>query len=325
MANHALKVWRAVEARDDVSPHAASWRRCVNLHGLDPSLHRPPQRLGEPDLRAAREQSGRLIRAAAPELDRLFVTFSRAGCCIVLADNSGFVLDRRGVVADDDHFRRLDLWDGAQWDEAGVGTNGIGTAIADERPVAIHRDKHFLSSNASLSCAAAPIRDERGRVAGVVDFSSCRYDTTEALLGVLLQTAREAATRIETTMFKDAFAGLRIMLTEGVNGQPGLLALDRDEIVVGANAAARRRFRIDDSFLALERPVADLLGDGAEPVGDGFEAAERRTIRVALARAGGNVSYAAKLLGVSRATLHRKIKRLNIRDHRKSSADLSQI
>ena len=276
-------------------------------------------------MRMAQERSGRMLQAASEELDRLFVTFSRAGCCLILTDADGLVLDRRGVVADDDHFRMLDLWDGALWDEAGVGTNGIGTAIAEQRAVAIYREKHFLSSNATLSCAAAPIRDAQGRLAGAIDFSSCRFDTNEALLGVLLQAAREAAGRIETSLFNAAFANARVVLTSGVGGAQGLLALDKDEIIVGANAAARRRFKIDDAYIAAGRPVADLLGENTHAREDGFEAAERRAVRVALARAGGNVSSAARLLGVSRATLHRKIKRLDVREHRRSSDDLSQI
>ena len=42
--------------------------------------------------------------------------------------------------------------------------------------------------------------------------------------------------------------------------------------------------------------------------------AERGAVRRALARTGGNVSAAARALGVSRATLHRKLHRLGLID-----------
>ena len=41
-------------------------------------------------------------------------------------------------------------------------------------------------------------------------------------------------------------------------------------------------------------------------------AAERSAVQQALARTGGNVSAAAEALGISRATLHRKIARLGL-------------
>ncbi|MEC9403231.1 MAG: helix-turn-helix domain-containing protein, partial [Pseudomonadota bacterium] len=57
-------------------------------------------------------------------------------------------------------------------------------------------------------------------------------------------------------------------------------------------------------------PASDLLGREDGP--SGFEKAERAAVIRALARAGGNVSEAARALGIGRATLYRRMKRLNI-------------
>ncbi|MGO7823156.1 GAF domain-containing protein, partial [Rhizobium ruizarguesonis] len=71
--------------------------------------------------------------------------------------------------------------------EASIGTNGIGTALAEERAVAIFRDQHFLCSNTSLSCTTAPIRYHRGRVAAALDIYTCREDVNEMTLAILTQ------------------------------------------------------------------------------------------------------------------------------------------
>jgi len=58
-------------------------------------------------------------------------------------------------------------------------------------------------------------------------------------------------------------------------------------------------------------PLSTLFGQDVDEADD-YTKAGRRTVLLALARSGGNVSAAASSMGISRATLHRKIKRLGI-------------
>ncbi|MDK1490110.1 helix-turn-helix domain-containing protein [Sinorhizobium sp. 7-81] len=294
------------------SPVAASWRRCMTLHGLAPEEPRTPWRLAESEFRQARERSGVLIAEAAGELDRLFAVIGRAGCCLLLTDDKGVALERRGAVGDDADFRDVGLWSGTVWSEASVGTNGIGTAIADERAVIIQRDQHFLSRNIGLSCATAPIRNEAGRLAAAIDISTCRDDASEATLSILSQAVRDAASRIEANLFRRAFAGARIVLVPADRAGPALLAVDRDDLVLGATRAARQRLGLDDARIAAGVPASDLLQEDAPGEGGELPDAERAALRRVLSRANGNVSMAADLLGISRATLYRKMKRLSL-------------
>ncbi|MCZ4091982.1 helix-turn-helix domain-containing protein [Sinorhizobium psoraleae] len=294
------------------SPVAASWRRCMTLHGLAPEEARTPWRLAESEFRQARERSGVLIAEAAGELDRLFAVIGRAGCCLLLTDDKGVALERRGAVGDDADFRDVGLWSGTVWSEASVGTNGIGTAIADERAVVIQRDQHFLSRNIGLSCATAPIRDEAGRLAAAIDISTCRDDASEVTLSILSQAVRDAASRIEANLFRRAFAGARIVLVPADRAGPALLAVDRDDLVLGATRAARQRLGLDDARIAAGVPASDLLQEDAPGEGGELPDAERAALRRVLSRANGNVSMAADLLGISRATLYRKMKRLSL-------------
>ncbi|MET0360085.1 MAG: helix-turn-helix domain-containing protein [Pararhizobium sp.] len=295
------------------SPVAASWRRCMTVHGLSPEEARLPLRLDERAFRAAREESGALLEEARGEIDRLFATVGKAGCCLLLTDGNGVALERRGAAGDDDDFRGIGLWSGTLWSEASVGTNGIGTAIADERPIVIYRDQHFLSRNTGLSCATAPIRDHRGRVTAAIDISTCREDAGEMAMTILSQAVRDAAARIESNLFHRAFRGHRVLLVpaEG-KASPALLAIDRDDLVLGATRAARLTLGIDDVRIAAGIPASDLLHDRPAGEHDDLDDAERAALRRVLSRAGGNVSAAAECLGISRATLYRKMKKLSV-------------
>lgn len=194
------------------SPVAASWRRCLTLHGLSPEEARAPWRLTEAEFHHARTRSSVLVEEASGELDRLFATVGKAGCCLLLTDENGIALERRGAAGDDREFRGVGLWSGTVWSEASVGTNGIGTALADERPVLILRDQHFLSQNTGLSCTTAPIRDHTGRIAAAIDISTCRDDANEMTMAILSQAIRDAAARIEAGLFRRAFSAARILL-----------------------------------------------------------------------------------------------------------------
>ncbi|AGA07376.1 sigma-54-dependent Fis family transcriptional regulator [Sinorhizobium meliloti] len=310
--DHSERVYRIAHQSSAAvtSPVAASWRRCMTLHGLAPEDARSPWRLSAIEFRQARESSGALIAEAAGELDRLFATVGKAGCCLLLTDGKGVALERRGAGGDDADFRGIGLWSGTVWSEASVGTNGIGTAIADERPVLIQRDQHFLSRNIGLSCATAPIRDESGKLAAAIDISTCRDDASEATLSILSQAVRDAAARIEANLFRRAFVGARIVLVPVDRAGPALLAVDRDDLVLGATRAARLWLGLDDERIAAGVPASDLLQEDLPGEGGELPDAERAALRRALSRAKGNVSMAADLLGISRATLYRKMKRL---------------
>ena len=91
-----------------------------------------------------------------------------------------------------------------------------------------------------------------------------------------------------------------------------LLAIDQNDLVIGATREARRVFGLDATGALAPRPAADIFGRGDGP--SGFEKAERAAVIRALARAEGNVSQAARQLGVGRATLYRRMKRLGLDD-----------
>jgi transcriptional regulator of acetoin/glycerol metabolism len=312
---HAERVYASAQQKSAAasSPIIASWCRCMTMYQLAPEEARAPLRLTDHEFRVVRERSARLIAEATDELDRLFLTVGKAGCCLLLTDNNGVALDRRGAVGEDKDFRTLGLWPGSVWSEASVGTNGIGTAIADDRSVAIFRDQHFLSSNIRLSCTTAPIRDHRGQLAAALDISTCREDVNEMALAILSQAVRDAAMRIETNLFRSAFPGARfVMVPSGVNPAAALLAVDKDDLVLGATRAARLALKLDDSHIQAGLPASDALHEDRNDDGADLMEAERSALRRVLSRTNGNVSQAAQQLGISRATMHRKIKKLSL-------------
>lgn len=310
--HHAARVEAAIASGQAArSALVASWRRSSRLHHLDPGGRTAPIRLTEAELQRARERVAPLLAAAQGAMDRLYQAVGAAGCCVLLADGDGVPVDRRGTVADDATFQSWGLWTGALWSEEHEGTNGIGTCLVEQRPLTIDRDQHFFARNTLLSCTAVPIYDHEAALAGVLDVSSCRADRTDAFASLIALATGEAAKRIEADLFRKAFANARIVLTHAADGScSGLVAVDADDLVIGATRSARVVLGIAPGRALQPVPAADLLG--GDTARDHLAGGQRAVLQRALLRAGGNVSAAAKALGVSRATLHRKLKRFEL-------------
>ena len=58
------------------------------------------------------------------------------------------------------------------WSEAIEGTNGIGSGIAEERPITIHRNQHFRSRHSHPGCSGVPVFGVDGRLMAVLDVSA---------------------------------------------------------------------------------------------------------------------------------------------------------
>jgi transcriptional regulator of acetoin/glycerol metabolism len=286
--------------------------RSLTRYGLNPQDTKPPRTVSGFELSEARQQVGSILLAAQANLDRLFLAVGGTGCCVLLTDRHGVPVDRRGAPADDKTFHRWGLWTGAVWSEESEGTNGIGTCLAEERALTIHRDQHFHVRNINMSCTVAPIYDHEGRLVAALDVSSCRADLTEGFVGLIAAAVADAARRIEAQNFRQAFPKARIMLAPDTDRSTGaLLAVDRDDLIVGATRAARLAYGITNSCLARPLP-ADTILDAAPGNTESLSLAERGVLQRALVRAEGNVSAAARALGISRATLHRKMNRLGL-------------
>ncbi|MCT8158863.1 helix-turn-helix domain-containing protein [Pseudoruegeria sp. SHC-113] len=290
---------------------AASWRRSAEKHGLDPGERRAPDRVDGSDLRERRGAMEKLLTVAGPRLDRLFSLVGQSGCAVLLTDSAGVVLDRRVREAEASVFDSWGLAQGADWSEAQEGTNGIGTCLIENRKIIIHRDEHFYARNTAMSCIDAPIYGASGQILGALDVSSARVDQTEGFNRLIAAQVAQTARAIEEANFRAAYCMARILVADGEDAEAAtLLAVDGDDLVIGATREARRIFGLAAEGALAPRPAADLLGRDDGPTG--FEKAERAAVIRALARSDGNVSEAARQLGIGRATLYRRMKRLGL-------------
>jgi len=318
VGDHAATIKAAI-ARDEAArqPLVASWQRSSVLHKLDPAKQQAPERLTDQELKDAQMRLGLLVNTSEVSLDQLYQAVGDVGCSVILADKFGVAIARRGAQQDDKTFDKWGLWTGAIWSEESEGTNGVGTCIVEERPLTIHKDQHFHSKNIGMSCTAAPIFDHVGNLMAVIDVSSCRADLTAGFSRLISVAVVDTARRIETDHFRARFSEARIVLASAKEAQKpapenlhgaALIAVDRDDLVIGATRGARNIYGLSNTDLENPRPLSSLHGQKVDQARE-YAMAEQRIIQQAMANSGGNVSAAARAMAISRATLHRKLKK----------------
>jgi len=202
----------AIEARqrflnDGVPPGAEvpqailrSWRRSAAL-GLNMATPPGVDLLSRQKLREAQQRYETLVRTARGEMEALFRDASLAGGIVILTDPQGLVLHLLGKGQFASDAANVALRPGATWDEATVGTNAIGTAIAERRPLSVIGGEHFFERHQILSCSAAPIFDPFGGIMGALDLT-CASKAPEALTLALIKRAVE---QIERALFEAQF------------------------------------------------------------------------------------------------------------------------
>jgi AraC-like DNA-binding protein len=250
-AEHVYSVAEGVRPPLGIQAVSSSWQRSAQKHGLDPLDTKAPRILTSAELKHFREPLDKLVSSAQEELDELYRVVREAGYAVLLCDSSGIAVAHRGEDALASQFQYWGTWLGGVWSEEVEGTNGIGTCIAEERPVTVHRSQHFRSRHINLSCSGAPVFGVDGRLMAVLDVSAIDPELSErahALTGAL--TVRSARA-IEERFFREQFRREWIVAVGPPEGGASgmLLAIDGSQRIIGANRVARASLLLDDRGL----------------------------------------------------------------------------
>ncbi|MEN9629761.1 MAG: hypothetical protein RJA10_2988 [Pseudomonadota bacterium] len=246
-----------------------SHQRCVAL-GVS-RIERPDlSTLGKPDLNVARERNLRLYDHAAPVMELLHEQIVNSDSMVVLTDATGTVLHS---IGDDDFLgraSRVALAPGANGSEQAKGTNAVGTALIEEKPVLVHADEHYLHANHFLTCSAAPILDPRGNILGVLDVSGDHRSYHQHTMALVKMSARMIENRWLTDDYRNV---MRLHFHSRVEFigtlMEGILAVSADGKIVGANRGALEQLGLSGAAVRMHS-LTTLFGTTVSALVDRF-------------------------------------------------------
>jgi transcriptional regulator of acetoin/glycerol metabolism len=237
---------RPVSDDDVPAPILNSWRRCSE-RGFD--IHLPPhlEPMTVTEMRQAMQRHEVLQRLCRPEIEALHAEAQLTDCIVILTDAEGLILDTVGNLDFADRAAQVALRPGVPWAEATTGTNAIGAALIEGRPIKVHGIEHFFEPHGFLSCSAAPIFDPFGQIAGALDMSGPALANQDHALGLV----RLAVDQIEHRFFDSGFEG-------GGFDRCEIMRFHRDPGLIGTTQEGILVFQ-DSRLIAGNRRGLDLL------------------------------------------------------------------
>jgi transcriptional regulator of acetoin/glycerol metabolism len=241
-----------------------SWQRC-RASGLAAERRIDIDPVERAALDALRQQYDDLRRLCRPEVEALYGDAKVTGSVVILTAPTGLILDAIGNADFLDKAARVALRPGVSWNEEQTGTNAIGTALHEHRPVEVRGAEHYFGAHRMLSCSASPILDGRGRTVGVLDLSGEASVHHVHALGMV----RFAVDQIERRMLERELAGrevIRLHADAALLGthREGVLVFE-DHKLVAANRYALEMLGVDWSEIGRCR--YDVLFETARPGG----------------------------------------------------------
>ena len=328
------------------TPLMQSWQRCLDRGHL-PNERVVFDAVSANQQELALERSQWLVSAARPVIQSMARAMAHTGYFAILTDAQGIVIHVDGPIDRHDGRATQLARVGVDLSESAVGTTAIGVALRELQPVWVHRDDHFFDDTSVYSCAGAPLFGPQGLCVGMLDLTGVDVPARMALKHLVAQSARAIENSLVMKQPHALLLRLQWPGHLLGDDNDGLLALNADGMPIAANRAAIELLSIEpgkpwppvSDLLAItpetlfdaarrRRGAIDVhlwsglclsvLAQAAEPLeataipGRHSHAVplrdrEAALIRQAVNAAQGNVAEAARALGISRATVYRKL------------------
>lgn len=255
-----------------------SWARCQRMHDkASGAVAFQPVTASRTHL--AMQKSRQLLQAWQDELPQLESILSTTSCAAMLTDASGVLIGASCAGRSHEELMPVATRLGVDLSEEAVGTTAPGIVVRTGQPHAVLGGEHFFEGVTAMNCAAAPIRDTRGKVAGVLDLSSEAFPfgfDASSVVGLfagalenrllMAQSTEHLVLRLQVSpsLLDSSMVGLigidhngHLAWANGVAAKLlGLVSTDLSQAPVTAEAALAASMR---ALLALPRSGADTL------------------------------------------------------------------
>jgi sigma-54 dependent transcriptional regulator, acetoin dehydrogenase operon transcriptional activator AcoR len=194
----------------------------------------------------------------------LYEAVANSGFFILLTDQEGCILRSVGDPDTIEQSIKLNMVVGAYMDERSIGTNAMGTAIHENRPLQVTASEHFISAYHRWTCSAAPIRNCQGQVIGTLNLTGASELVHPHTLGLVVAAVRAIENHLKAEKAQEkvneAFQSLQSVV-ESVSA--GIITIDLDGRIKTLNRWAGTLLGLDPDA-SIDQPVGKVLPNWKE-------------------------------------------------------------
>ncbi|HEX3015906.1 MAG TPA: sigma-54-dependent Fis family transcriptional regulator [Desulfobacteria bacterium] len=237
---------------------AQSWQRC-RAAGVDPYSGVSHLILSEEQLNRLVIKKSNLIEIARLFMSNLYHFVEGSGFIVLLSDERGYIMEAIGDSDTMAYAAQLNLNRGASWAEEEVGTNGIGTALAIDKPIQVSGAEHYCQKVHFWTCSAAPIYDNGGQLVGVLQMSGPSSKTHQHTLGMVVAAVEAIRNQLKIQQRNRELMLLNNRLNNIIlTVSDGIIVIDREGIIRQINPLAEQILAMTEQEI-LGRSIFDYL------------------------------------------------------------------
>jgi len=253
---HVFTAWKEFISGNRLEPSKnnskillESWQRSRG-YGVDPYLKGVPHTLKGRKLEALLKRNETLIEICKPFMKVLYSHVKGSGFSVVLFDSTSHLLKVIGdedVVAD--HLRGGYVV-GSCWSEEIMGTNGVGTVIAEDTPIQVCACEHFCRIAHGYSCSGAPLHDPERNLIGGITMTGLYEKVTPHTLGAVVAASHAIENELRRQQaIQEAKEAYDLQQAIFESSQDAKIAVARDKSVKLVNEKARRLLNLPNDVV----------------------------------------------------------------------------
>ncbi|MGI5921242.1 MAG: sigma-54-dependent Fis family transcriptional regulator [Syntrophomonadaceae bacterium] len=184
-----------------------------------------------------------LIVTAEHYMNQLYNFVKGSNFFPILTDEEGCILSVLGNESIISEAFSLKMVPGAYMDECSIGTNSMGTALAEGKPVQVSGKEHYIREYYRWTCSASPIRNTRGKIIGCLDLTGYSKYVNPHTLGMVVAAANAIERMLDIKRYaNDLSVAKKLTETIASSTETGILTADLEGNIQSVNRCIAEMF-----------------------------------------------------------------------------------
>ncbi|MFA6808392.1 MAG: sigma 54-interacting transcriptional regulator [Eubacteriales bacterium] len=207
------------------------------------------------------DEKKELIDTAEHYMNQLYNFVKGSNFFSLLLDEEGCILS---VIGDDSILSEASSFKmvpGTYMDERSIGTNSMGTALAEGKPVQVSGEEHYIKAYQRWTCSASPIRNSKGEIIGCIDLTGYSEYVNSHTLGMVVAAANAIERMLDIKRYTEELSMAKKFTGRIIDSiEEGILTSDLEGNITTVNRYVADMFGYHPDEMKLMK-MWDLLED----------------------------------------------------------------